>query len=29
MMDNSVDVILRVGPDLLQRYVSPSLQLFG
>jgi len=29
MMDNSVDVILRVGPDLL-RYVSPSsLQLFG
>jgi diguanylate cyclase (GGDEF)-like protein/PAS domain S-box-containing protein len=30
LMDNSVDVILRVGPDLLQRYVSPSsLQLFG
>src|SRR3984957_13736403 len=30
MMDNSGDVILRVGPDLLQRYVSPSsLQLFG
>ena len=30
LTDNSVDVILRVGPDLLQRYVSPSsLRLFG
>jgi len=30
LMDNSADVIVRVGPDLVQRYVSPASQeLFG